>query len=116
MFDRIPAVVGEHVWNFADFETTASFMRVGGNKKGVFTRDRRQRRRPDSSASDGRRNREHAARHCIPTGSSRPIRLQRDIARELYTEIADLPLLCPHGHTDPQWFADDEPFDNAAVC
>ncbi len=40
VFDGIPAVVGEHVWNFADFETTASFMRVGGNKKGVFTRDR----------------------------------------------------------------------------
>ena len=40
VFDRIPAVVGEHVWNFADFETTASILRVGGNKKGVFTRDR----------------------------------------------------------------------------
>jgi beta-glucuronidase len=41
VFDRIDAVVGEHVWNFADFATTASFMRVEGNKKGVFTRDRR---------------------------------------------------------------------------
>jgi beta-glucuronidase len=40
VFDRIDAVVGEHVWNFADFETTASLVRVGGNKKGVFTRDR----------------------------------------------------------------------------
>lgn len=40
VFDRIDAVVGEHVWNFADFETTGSFVRVGGNKKGVFTRDR----------------------------------------------------------------------------
>ena len=40
VFDRIDAVVGEHVWNFADFETTAGVMRVGGNKKGVFTRDR----------------------------------------------------------------------------
>ena len=40
--------------------------------------------------------------------------LQRDIARELYTEIANLPLLCPHGHTDPQWFADDEAFPNPA--
>jgi beta-glucuronidase len=40
VFDRIDAVVGEHVWNFADFETTSSFMRVGGNKKGVFTRER----------------------------------------------------------------------------
>lgn len=41
VFDRIDAVVGEHVWNFADFQTKASFFRVDGNKKGVFTRDRR---------------------------------------------------------------------------
>lgn len=41
VFDRIDAVVGEHVWNFADFATTGSFIRVDGNKKGVFTRDRR---------------------------------------------------------------------------
>jgi len=41
VFDRTEAVVGEHVWNFADFATGPSFMRVDGNKKGVFTRDRR---------------------------------------------------------------------------
>ena len=40
VFDRIDAVVGEQVWNFADFATTAGIMRVGGNKKGAFTRDR----------------------------------------------------------------------------
>jgi beta-glucuronidase len=40
VFDRVDAVVGEHVWNFADFATGPSFMRVDGNKKGVFTRDR----------------------------------------------------------------------------
>jgi beta-glucuronidase len=40
VFDRIPAVVGEHVWNFADFATSQGIMRVGGNKKGVFTRER----------------------------------------------------------------------------
>jgi beta-glucuronidase len=40
VFDRIDAVVGEQVWNFADFITTSGIMRVGGNKKGVFTRDR----------------------------------------------------------------------------
>jgi beta-glucuronidase len=33
-------VVGEHIWNFADFRTAQNFCRVGGNKKGVFTRDR----------------------------------------------------------------------------
>jgi beta-glucuronidase len=41
VFDRIEAVVGEQVWNFADFATAPGIMRVGGNKKGVFTRDRR---------------------------------------------------------------------------
>jgi beta-glucuronidase len=40
VFDRFDAVVGEHVWNFADFATTSGTTRVGGNKKGVFTRDR----------------------------------------------------------------------------
>jgi beta-glucuronidase len=41
VFDACDAVVGEHVWNFADFATTSGIMRVDGNKKGVFTRDRR---------------------------------------------------------------------------
>ena len=41
VFDRIEAVVGEQVWNFADFATGPGIMRVGGNKKGAFTRDRR---------------------------------------------------------------------------
>jgi beta-glucuronidase len=41
VFDRFDAVVGEHVWSFADFATAPGVMRVDGNKKGVFTRDRR---------------------------------------------------------------------------
>ena len=42
VFERIDAVVGEQVWNFADFATGPQqvVMRVNGNKKGVFTRDR----------------------------------------------------------------------------
>ncbi len=40
VFDRVDAVVGEQVWNFADFATTSGIARVGGNKKGVFTRER----------------------------------------------------------------------------
>ena len=39
-FDKFPGVVGEHVWNFADFQTKPGVLRVLGNKKGVFTRDR----------------------------------------------------------------------------
>jgi beta-glucuronidase len=41
VFDSVEAVVGEQVWNFADFATTSGIVRVDGNKKGVFTRDRR---------------------------------------------------------------------------
>ncbi|RGP79783.1 beta-glucuronidase [Fusarium longipes] len=42
VFDRVDSVVGEQVWNFADFKTPSEFIfRVDGNKKGVFTRDRR---------------------------------------------------------------------------
>ena len=40
VFDQVDAVVGEHVWNFADFATKSGILRVDGNKKGVFTRDR----------------------------------------------------------------------------
>lgn len=40
-FDEYPIVVGEQVWNFADFATSQSLLRVQGNKKGLFTRDRK---------------------------------------------------------------------------
>ena len=40
VFDEFDCVVGEQVWNFADFATSQSLLRVGGNKKGLFTRDR----------------------------------------------------------------------------
>jgi glucuronate isomerase len=37
----------------------------------------------------------------------------RDVARELYATVRDLPIISPHGHTDPGWFALNEPFGNA---
>ena len=40
-FDKRPWFVGEFVWNFADYDTVQGPMRVDGNKKGLFTRDRR---------------------------------------------------------------------------
>jgi len=40
---------------------------------------------------------------------------QRQLARALYATVKDLPIVSPHGHTDPQWFADDEPFTNASA-
>jgi glucuronate isomerase len=39
----------------------------------------------------------------------------RDVARRLYETVQSLPILSPHGHTDPQWFADDTPFANASA-
>jgi glucuronate isomerase len=37
----------------------------------------------------------------------------RAIARRLYELVRGLPILSPHGHTDPRWFATDAPFSNA---
>jgi glucuronate isomerase len=34
----------------------------------------------------------------------------RAIARELFGEVARLPIVSPHGHCDPAWFAIDAPF------
>ncbi|KIW68447.1 hypothetical protein PV04_04390 [Phialophora macrospora] len=39
--DRVESMVGEQVWNFADFQTSVQIFRVDGNKKGIFTRDRK---------------------------------------------------------------------------
>lgn len=38
----------------------------------------------------------------------------RGIARELFEGIADAPILSPHGHCDPRWFAANEAFPDAA--
>ncbi|MGH8175195.1 MAG: glucuronate isomerase [Steroidobacter sp.] len=37
----------------------------------------------------------------------------RDIARQLYANVAELPIISPHGHTDPRWFAQNAPFADA---
>jgi glucuronate isomerase len=39
----------------------------------------------------------------------------RAIARALYDRVKALPIVSPHGHTDPQWFADDAAFPNPAA-
>ncbi|MDB5482804.1 MAG: glucuronate isomerase [Caulobacteraceae bacterium] len=56
---------------------------------------------------------------------ARPLRLDPDrffpledraraLARALFTQVERLPIISPHGHTDPAWFASDAPFVNAA--
>lgn len=37
----------------------------------------------------------------------------RDLARELYASVKDAPIVSPHGHTDPKWFATNKNFENA---
>ena len=38
----------------------------------------------------------------------------REIARALYEPVADLPIVSPHGHTDPRWYAENERFPDPA--
>jgi glucuronate isomerase len=38
----------------------------------------------------------------------------RAVARRLYTAVADLPIISPHGHVPVRWLADDVPFGNPA--
>lgn len=36
----------------------------------------------------------------------------RAIARELYSQVVDLPIVSPHGHVPAEWLADDNPFSD----
>ncbi len=38
----------------------------------------------------------------------------RDQARALYDSVKDLPIISPHGHCDPVWFAENDRFPNPA--
>ncbi|MCL4109763.1 UNVERIFIED_CONTAM: hypothetical protein GTU68_018490 [Idotea baltica] len=38
----------------------------------------------------------------------------RKTARALYERVAELPIISPHGHCDPQWFAEDQRFPDPA--
>jgi glucuronate isomerase len=38
----------------------------------------------------------------------------RGIARRLFDGVRDLPIISPHGHTDPRWFAENLPFPDPA--
>ena len=38
----------------------------------------------------------------------------RGLSRTLYDSVRDLPIISPHGHTDPQWFAENGAFPDPA--
>ncbi len=40
----------------------------------------------------------------------------RTVARRLYAEVRDLPIISPHGHTDPRWYAENAPFPIRRGC
>ncbi len=39
----------------------------------------------------------------------------RRVAAKLYEMVKDLPIISPHGHTDPRWFAENGAFPNPAA-
>ena len=39
----------------------------------------------------------------------------RAVAMKLYEVVKDLPIISPHGHTDPRWFAENEAFPNPSA-
>ena len=41
-----------------------------------------------------------------------PDRTVRRLTRELYENVKDLPLVSPHGHTNPAWFSENQPFSD----
>ena len=41
--------------------------------------------------------------------------VSRGLARALYATVEHLPIVSPHGHTDPQWYAEDPPFPDASA-
>jgi len=52
------------------------------------------------------------ALHLHPDRLFSPEPIQRAIARRLYGAVRDLPIISPHGHTDPAWFATNAAFAN----
>src|SRR3954447_25728727 len=38
----------------------------------------------------------------------------RALARRLYEPVQHLPIVSPHGHTDPRWYAENEAFPDPA--
>src|SRR4051812_9681863 len=38
----------------------------------------------------------------------------RVLARRLYEHVRDLPIVSPHGHTDPRWYAENAAFPDPA--
>ena len=51
--------------------------------------------------------------HLDPDRFFQPDKDTGTIARRLFAAVEKLPIISPHGHTDPAWFAGDAPFEDA---
>ena len=40
----------------------------------------------------------------------------KEIAKKLYNSIENIPIISPHGHTNPYWFSENKPFENPSEC
>jgi glucuronate isomerase len=65
-----------------------------------------------STANSRIRSTSARALHVHPDRLFSPEPVQRAIARRLHAAVRDLPIVSPHGHTDPAWFATNAPFAN----
>jgi glucuronate isomerase len=63
----------------------------------------------DRAAPQERRNLVMNDDRLFPAGAA-----TRAIARRLFSEVRDLPIISPHGHCDPRWFAENEAFEDPA--
>ena len=38
----------------------------------------------------------------------------RSVAKRLFAQVGELPIVAPHGHTEPRWYAENAPFPDPA--
>lgn len=87
VFDSFDAVIGEQIWNFADFAITNGTMRIGGNRKGLH---------PGSPAQVGRLPpaQEVAWRRAVTSAQVDPVGVRASALTPTPARTA-----CPSGHS-----------------
>ncbi|MCP4823047.1 MAG: hypothetical protein GY892_02915, partial [Shimia sp.] len=48
------------------------------------------------------------------TGHTTPILTLPDAAQDVYDGVRDMPIISPHGHCNPSWFAENQAFSDPA--
>jgi beta-glucuronidase len=78
VFDEYEHFVGEQVWSFADFQTSQGIIRVQGNKKGIFTRERKPKYVAHDYAAAGRKFRNLTTRNKFSFYAKLFIKIKKD--------------------------------------